>query len=208
MRNKVWKLTNSYGMCRKHRMGISPTPRSGRARNDLEARRRFLFSCRGVRRSTIGGGIVEALSEDRERRALGPVLARCLGAIAIAVSAAAALAPAPAAAKYATLVMDAETGRVLHSVNADTRNYPASLTKMMTLYMVFHALDEGRWSLDEHLPISAPRRPAAGVQAGPGEGAHRVGARRHLRPGDQVGQRRGDRHRRGDGPAATEISPA
>ena len=106
---------------------------------------------------------MEALSEDRERRALGPVLARCLGAIAIAVSAAAALAPAPAAAKYATLVMDAETGRVLHSVNADTRNYPASLTKMMTLYMVFHALDEGRWSLDEHLPISAraARQPAS-----------------------------------------------
>ena len=94
---------------------------------------------------------------------MGPVLARFLGVIAIALAAAAPLAPAPAQAKYATLVMDAETGRVLHSVNADTRNYPASLTKMMTLYMVFRALDEGRWSLDEHLPISAraARQPAS-----------------------------------------------
>lgn len=92
---------------------------------------------------------------------MGPVLARCLGVIAIAL--AAAVAPAPAQAKYATLVMDAETGRILHSVNADTLNYPASLTKMMTLYMVFRALDEGRWSLDEHLPISAraARQPAS-----------------------------------------------
>ncbi|MDP6573785.1 MAG: D-alanyl-D-alanine carboxypeptidase family protein [Rhodospirillales bacterium] len=105
---------------------------------------------------------MKAVSGDRQRRALGPFLARCLGVIAIAVCVA-ALAPAPAAAKYATLVMDAESGRVLYSVNADTRNYPASLTKMMTLYMVFRALDEGRWSLDEHLPISAraARQPAS-----------------------------------------------
>ena len=39
----------------------------------------------------------------------------------------------PAAAKYAAIVVDATTGDVLHSVNADTRNYPASLTKLMTL---------------------------------------------------------------------------
>ncbi len=105
---------------------------------------------------------MKTVSGHRQRRALGPFLARCLGVIAIAVSAA-TLAPAPAAAKYATLVMDAETGRILHSLNADTRNYPASLTKMMTLYMVFQALDEGRWSLDEHLPISAraARQPAS-----------------------------------------------
>ena len=61
----------------------------------------------------------------------------------------------PGDAKYASIVIDSKSGRILHSVNADTRNYPASLTKMMTLYMVFQALDEGRWSLDEHLPISA-----------------------------------------------------
>ncbi|MGB1876928.1 MAG: D-alanyl-D-alanine carboxypeptidase, partial [Rhodospirillaceae bacterium] len=41
----------------------------------------------------------------------------------------------PIMAKYASVVIDAETGRVYHEVNADTRNYPASLTKMMTLYI-------------------------------------------------------------------------
>ena len=41
------------------------------------------------------------------------------------------------AAPYAALVMDARTGEVLHSRNADTRLHPASLTKMMTLYLAF-----------------------------------------------------------------------
>jgi D-alanyl-D-alanine carboxypeptidase len=50
--------------------------------------------------------------------------------------------------------MDAETGTVLHAANADTRNYPASLTKMMTLYMTFEALDRGRLSLHQRLPVS------------------------------------------------------
>ena len=49
----------------------------------------------------------------------------------------------PGQAKYASLVMDAESGRVLYEKNADTRNFPASLTKMMTLYMVFDALERG-----------------------------------------------------------------
>ncbi len=57
-------------------------------------------------------------------------------------------------AKYASIVLDAESGRVLHAVNADTRNYPASLTKMMTLYMTFEALQQGRLSLNQQLPVS------------------------------------------------------
>src|SRR3546814_13051469 len=43
---------------------------------------------------------------------------------------------------------------VLHAVNADTRNYPASLTKMMTLYLVFEALEKGTITLDQALPVS------------------------------------------------------
>ena len=73
------------------------------------------------------------------------------------------LAATPVQAKYASLIIDAQTGRVLHSVNAETRNYPASLTKMMTLYLVFEALDEGRLSLERDLNVSAraARQPAA-----------------------------------------------
>ena len=66
-----------------------------------------------------------------------------------------------AEAKYASLVVEADSGRVLHEINADTRNYPASLTKMMTLYMVFEAVQEGRLSLQEQLHVSAR---AAGMQ--------------------------------------------
>jgi D-alanyl-D-alanine carboxypeptidase len=69
----------------------------------------------------------------------------------------------PALAKYASLVIDAETGRVIHEVNADTRNYPASLTKMMTLYLVFGALKNNSWTLETKLNVSnrAASQPAS-----------------------------------------------
>ena len=59
------------------------------------------------------------------------------------------------AAPYAAVVMDARTGKVLHSRNADTRLHPASLTKMMTLYIVFQAVERGEISLDTKVKISA-----------------------------------------------------
>ncbi len=52
------------------------------------------------------------------------------------------------------MVMDARTGKVLHSRNADTRLHPASLTKMMTLYVVFDAVERGEISLDQTVTIS------------------------------------------------------
>lgn len=58
------------------------------------------------------------------------------------------------AAPYAALVMDARTGEVLHSRNADTRLHPASLTKMMTLYVVFREIEAGRMNLDQIITIS------------------------------------------------------
>ncbi len=59
-----------------------------------------------------------------------------------------------AEAKYASIVMDAETGEVLHSVNPDTRNHPASLTKIMTLYMLFDALENKKLSFNSKLKVS------------------------------------------------------
>lgn len=58
------------------------------------------------------------------------------------------------AAPYAAMVMDARTGEVLHSRNADTRLHPASLTKMMTLYVVFEAVENGEIGLDDYVRIS------------------------------------------------------
>ncbi|MGH1576536.1 serine hydrolase [Planktotalea sp.] len=59
------------------------------------------------------------------------------------------------AAPYAAFVMDARSGEVLHSRNADTRLHPASLTKMMTLYIAFQAIENGEISLDTTVKISA-----------------------------------------------------
>ena len=66
------------------------------------------------------------------------------------------LAPAPAAAgRYASIVIDADSGRVLHEAYADDRKYPASLAKMMTLYLLFEALEKKRFSIEGSLPVSA-----------------------------------------------------
>lgn len=59
------------------------------------------------------------------------------------------------AAPYAAYVMDARTGEVLHARNADTRLHPASLTKMMTLYVAFQAVENGEISLDTVVKISS-----------------------------------------------------
>ncbi len=67
-----------------------------------------------------------------------------------------------AQARYASIVIDYDTGRVLHESNADTRNHPASLVKMMTLYLAFEALERGDITLDQKLAVS---RRAAGMPA-------------------------------------------
>ncbi len=59
------------------------------------------------------------------------------------------------AAPYAALVMDARTGEVLYEKDADRRLHPASLTKMMTLYLVFDAVEKGQLGLDQMISISA-----------------------------------------------------
>lgn len=57
--------------------------------------------------------------------------------------------------KYAGIVVDAKTGKVLYSDDPDSLRYPASLTKMMTLYLTFEALEAGRITLDTAIPVSA-----------------------------------------------------
>ncbi len=59
-----------------------------------------------------------------------------------------------AATKYAGFVIDAKSGKVLYSKNADARRYPASLTKMMTLYLVFEDLKRGKISLKSRVKMS------------------------------------------------------
>lgn len=92
-----------------------------------------------------------------------------LGIIALTIVA--LTLPASAYAKYASYVVDADTGEVLHAVNEDTRNYPASLTKMMTLYLLFERLESKRWSMATKLNVSAraAAQPASKIGFRPGE---------------------------------------
>ena len=73
----------------------------------------------------------------------------------------------------ASIVIDADTGRVLSELNADAVSYPASLTKMMTLYLTFEALNTGRLRIDQLVAVSV-------------EAASKSPTKLGLRPGDAV----------------------
>lgn len=80
-------------------------------------------------------------------------------------------APAPGPeTKYSALVLDASSGATLYQANATASRYPASLTKMMTLYLLFEAMDQGRLSKTTEIPVSAnaSRQPPSkmGIKAG------------------------------------------
>jgi D-alanyl-D-alanine carboxypeptidase len=60
----------------------------------------------------------------------------------------------PAYGPYAAIVVDDKSGEVLHEANADELRHPASLTKIMTLYLLFEQLEAGNLKLDTPLPIS------------------------------------------------------
>ncbi|MEX2296461.1 MAG: D-alanyl-D-alanine carboxypeptidase family protein [Dongiaceae bacterium] len=64
-------------------------------------------------------------------------------------------APAVQARTYADIIVDAVTGEVLRSRSADAQVYPASLTKMMTLYLLFEALQNGQIAIDSTLTASS-----------------------------------------------------
>lgn len=72
--------------------------------------------------------------------------------------------------KFAAIVVDAKTGEVLYAKRADATRYPASITKVMTLYLTFEALTAGRLSLDDEVvfsPHAAAQQPTKlGVRAG------------------------------------------
>ncbi len=75
------------------------------------------------------------------------------------------------AQQYASYVMDARTGKVISASNAETRVHPASLTKMMTLYIVFDQIKRGRMSLDQKITISehAAAEPPSKLGLKPGQ---------------------------------------
>src|SRR5947209_7206879 len=61
---------------------------------------------------------------------------------------------AASGAPYADIVVDANSGTVLHATNPDALRHPASLTKIMTLYLLFEQLEAGKLKLDSPLKVS------------------------------------------------------
>ena len=74
------------------------------------------------------------------------------------------------AATYASMVMDARNGEVLYSRNANAILHPASLTKMMTMYVAFEAVENGEIGLDDTIKISrrAASEPPSSLGLRPG----------------------------------------
>jgi D-alanyl-D-alanine carboxypeptidase len=84
----------------------------------------------------------------------------CLAGLAAALSSPAEARRRPQAGggynpPYAAMVVDAKTGRTLHAENEDAPRHPASVTKVMTLYLLFEQLERGKISLSTPFRISA-----------------------------------------------------
>jgi len=72
---------------------------------------------------------------------------------------------------YAAIVVDGNSGRVLHASNPDSLRHPASITKVMTLYLLFEQIEAGKLRLDSALPVSsyASRQAPSKLELKPGQ---------------------------------------
>ena len=94
------------------------------------------------------------------------------------------------------MVVDANSGAVLHNRAGDEKVYPASLTKMMTIYMAFELIELGRLSYDSKIKMTQEGADAAPSKLDLEPGEELTVLRRHQGARHQVGQRRrhGARH--------------
>ena len=103
------------------------------------------------------------MERKRSRRQLvgRRMMVRALALLTVTLAFAVAAPTGWAAPKYAAVVINADNGRVLHAWSAGQRRYPASLTKIMTLYMIFEDLRAGKITLKTRLKVSgrASRQP-------------------------------------------------
>jgi D-alanyl-D-alanine carboxypeptidase len=108
----------------------------------------------------------------RRMAGLAVVLSWALGGLAPTLALAASPLPtwSPTESRYAAIVIDAASGEVLYAQRPDSPRYPASITKVMTLYLTFEALSEGRLKLTDRVVYSqyAAAQPPTrlGLQAG------------------------------------------
>src|SRR5262249_26931274 len=104
----------------------------------------------------VGAQVLDAGAMAMQRRQRPRRGSLCAASLALLVLAAWPLAaPAKAAGKTAVLLVDANTGRVLHESAADELRHPASLAKIMTLYLTFERIEQGRLSYQTKIRMSA-----------------------------------------------------
>ncbi|WP_376802462.1 serine hydrolase [Candidatus Raskinella chloraquaticus] len=107
----------------------------------------------------------------RTKNAVGSALSVPLWLAAATLLAITAIQPSAAAeGRLASIVIDANSGDVLQQNNADKQRYPASLTKMMTLYLLFEQIEAGNYDLNSRLSVSAnaARQPPTRLGVKPG----------------------------------------
>lgn len=80
---------------------------------------------------------------------------------------------APYAPPFSTIIVDANSGAVLQANNPDAQRFPASLTKVMTLYLLFERIESGKMKLETMMPVSQLASAQAPTKLG-------------LRPGEQL----------------------
>jgi D-alanyl-D-alanine carboxypeptidase len=116
---------------------------------------------------------VEELSLAREMIRTLSLRAAAAALVGLLIVAVAAPAQAQAQGRYASIVIDADTGAILHASNPDKRSYPASLTKVMTLFLLFDALEQGKLKLTSQMPVS-------------GHASAQAPSKLNLEPGDRI----------------------
>lgn len=103
---------------------------------------------------------------------MASLIGRIIPFLCFFVAACATTTPKPSeAAPFAAIIMDARSGETLWSKNADTRLHPASLTKMMTLYIAFQEIEAGRITLDTKVTVTkhAAAQPPSRLGLKPGQ---------------------------------------
>ena len=89
---------------------------------------------------------------------------------------------------FASIIVDANSGATLSANNPDALRHPASLTKIMTLYLLFERLDSGKIKLDSEMDVSAHASQQAPTKLGLRPGQIHQGRGRHQGTGDALGQ--------------------
>ena len=122
---------------------------------ELQSALRGLFrrtTSSGLILALVAGGLSTQPAEARHRHSHRgrTILARSIGHVRVVHNRPGSYAP-----PFASYAVDANSGRVLHAQEENALRHPASVTKVMTLYLLFEQLERGRLTLETRIPVSA-----------------------------------------------------